>query len=50
MIELQPLRMGDSSAGFPFFPTLVAKRATNPVLAIILALILRKRIMSDKAK
>jgi hypothetical protein len=42
MIELHPLRIGDSRAGFPFLPTLVAKRATNPVLAMILALILGK--------
>jgi hypothetical protein len=42
MIELQPLSIGDSRAGFPVLPTEVAKRATNPLLAIMLALILEE--------
>jgi hypothetical protein len=48
MIELQPLRIGDASAGFPFLPTVVAKRETKPVLAITLALILEKCMWSEK--
>jgi hypothetical protein len=42
MIELQPLSMGDARAGSPVLPTMVAKRTTNPVLAITLALILKE--------
>jgi hypothetical protein len=40
MIELQPLNIGEASAGDPSADVSVAKRATNPLFAIILALIL----------
>jgi hypothetical protein len=42
MIELQPLSIGDARIGFPVLSTVVAKRATNPALAMMLALILEE--------
>lgn len=40
MIELQALRIEEASAGEPFCDFSVAKRATKPLLAMTLALIL----------
>jgi hypothetical protein len=42
MIELHPLSIGDARAGFPVLATVVAKRETNPVFAMILAFILEE--------
>jgi hypothetical protein len=42
MIELQTLSIGDARIGFPVLPTVVAKRETNPALAMMLALILEE--------
>jgi hypothetical protein len=40
MIELQALRIEEASAGEPLCDFFVAKRATKPLLAMTLALIL----------
>jgi hypothetical protein len=41
MIELQLLRMGEASAGLPFFPISVANCSTKPLFAMTLALMLQ---------